>query len=156
VAYPTDDPARATIMGNIVTALQGIAGAPTYRTTVHSSNVKVLGANALQLPSFPALIVEVERQTTTDNVFPMILQRMQFDVLAAVESRTDALKKVRDLIEDVRIALLTDVSRGGLAVDTHVTADEPFVPEVSQPLYAARITVDVQYRHQRLDPSAVL
>ncbi len=158
MAYPSDgsDPIRKDIIGDVKTALEAIASGATYRTDV--AKVEILGRSFTEMRDFPSIVIAPPTIEYDDSRYPMTMCRMLFSMTLAVRDRdtTEAFNAVYDFVEDVKLALQADVTRGGDAVDTHVIADEPFIPDVTAPILGCDVSVSIDYRHRRSDPAAAL
>jgi hypothetical protein len=153
MTYPVDDPVRTLIAANVFDTLESINGVGSYRTKVRK--VEWLGPNVFEIPAYPAILIAPGSVRYTDNVYPLIAGSMTLVCSCAVENaKVDSgLAAAYDLVEDIKLALDVDIQRGGYAIDTHVRSDEPYVPDVTTPLYGVDVTVEVDFRHRRSDPA---
>lgn len=156
--WPTDDPLITTIMDDLVTTLQGIAGSPTYRTTVRPGTVEVVGFNPVQKSLFPTATLSPATVDWTDGRYPLLGATMTTTATLVAESTSDPRKVIEDFMTDAVQALIADHTRGGNARDTHVIRSEPFIPfgEDGTPLgfVAADLTVTVVFAQLRTNPTS--
>lgn len=132
---------RQDIRDNIVTALTGlsITGSNVYKTRVYP-----LANNKL-----PGLCVYTGSETS--EAVTLTRPRTKLRVLEVfVESYATATADLDDALDDICVeveeALALDVTRGGKAKDTVVTATEmEFSGEGDKPVGVARMTVTVTY-----------
>jgi hypothetical protein len=158
MAWPSGTSVRSSILSNLVTTLQGITGSPTYKTTVQ--RVTLAGIDPSAITVDPAILVVPARVAASDDRLELIMGTMTTTLVLALRDQTTAEAgganvptPVYDFIEDVRLALLTDVTRGGFARDTHVLSDDPFPLDVSDPLWGAELSISIDYAHSRSDPT---
>lgn len=156
MTYPTDDPIRKGVADNVKTALGLPLGIAPYRTDIRL--VEWLGPNVFAIPVYPCILIAPGTVTYTDEVYPLITGKLSFWLSCAIENAKvdEGLDAIYDLVEDVKLALDVDITRGGNAIDTHVRSDQPYIPEVTTPLYGVDILVEVDYRHRRSDPAEAL
>lgn len=132
---------RKQIRDNITTALTGLA---TTSTRVYQTRVYPLAADKL-----PGLCIytnseQVEHSTMTIPRFETRRLEVMVEAYAvAVSGLDDTLDQICVEVEE-KLAL--DVTRGGKAKDTKVTAIETeFSGDGERPVGIARITVEVMY-----------
>jgi len=154
MAYPTDNSVRQKVMENLVSTLEGIDGASPYRTAV--KHVEVVEKSALEIPTYPAVAVYPALIEYADDRPHIVTCTMTCSLMPVIRSMTTPFVKLYDLIEDIRIALTADVTRGGNAILTRVEADNPFVPDPAEPFVGSMLTVTIIYRQLRADAAAAI
>ena len=155
MAWPSGDTIRKLVVDDVKTTLEAITGSPTYKTTVEL--VEIAGKNALTLNVFPAAIISPPAIQTRGDRLDIIQATLDLTVTLAVRSYEDTIPDaLYEFVEDVRVALLSDVTRGGVAMDTQVTADAPFALGPSDPIFGADLSVEVLYRQLRTDPATAI
>lgn len=156
MAWPSGTPVAQQVFEHIVTTLQAIQGAPNFKTTVKS--VRVAGKDVTELDHFPAILVQPWRASYRDDTAPTIRGEMLLTIqpIVASDVESEIPDKLTDLIEDIRVALLTDHTRGGIAHTTQVQSSEPYAIVEGWPVFAADLFVVVLYRHLYLDPATAI
>jgi len=156
MAYPTDVPVRKLILDDVVSTIAAVTAGATFRSTIEK--VRVIGRNVFEQVDYPCVLIAPPSQTMNDRVHPLITAKLTMQCSGAVEDGDDdeAMSAAYDLIEDIKLALTADITRGGHALDTHITSDEPYVPDVSTPIFGIDFTVEVDYRHRYSDPSVAM
>jgi len=156
MAYPTDAPVRKLILDDVVSTLEAVTAGGTYRSSIEK--VRIIGRNVLEQVDYPCVLIAPPAQTMSDRVHPLITAKLTIQCSGAVEDGDDdeAMAAAYDLIEDIKLALTSDITRGGYALDTHIISDEPYVPDVSTPIFGIDFVVEVDYRHRYSDPSVAM
>lgn len=138
---------RKQIRDNIVTTVTGLA---TTSTRVYRSRVYPLAEGKL-----PGLCVYTGSETSQADTLtrPRVKTRNLEVMIEAYAVATTNLDDTLDQIcTEVEEALVVDVTRGGKAKDTVVTATEiEFGGESEKPVGIARMTVLVTYQHREND-----
>lgn len=151
MVYPTGTPVQETILDHVKTTLAAIAS-PTYHTTVIEVT-RLRGDNLFEMPQRPCVVISVPDVEDTDTTLAMIAKEMRFTCRCALDDRTDAQEAVGWFIQDIRHALTRDITRGGVAVDTHVTGSIPFQSDQLSSICGADVLVHIQFRHLYDDPN---
>ena len=153
---------RESIMANLLTAIQGINGAPTYTNTVSAD--MVISREPLELielnheHQLPAALLE-EGQQTIDPHFedasafvPAALSysTLAVTVIALLVKATGVNTALNAWMADIVKSVTSDRTRGGVAIDTFLLAILPprenrIIPDG---LAAAEIHLHVKYLHQ--------
>jgi hypothetical protein len=133
--------ARQDIRDNIVTTLTGlsITGSNVYKTRVYPLANNKLPGLCIYTGSETSEAVTLTRPRTKLRVLEVFVEAYA----TATADLDDALD---DICVEVEEALALDVTRGGKAKDTVVTATEmEFSGEGDKPVGVARMTVTVTY-----------
>lgn len=122
-----------------------------------------LYGNALEVEEVPCLIVTPQMSPSSHDC-PNGCERM--DLKIAITAVTDpetggALhgdfaevdRDVRRMCADIRKALLADIQRAGLALDTIIVSTDIFEAVESQPVAAAEVVVSIPFRYLTADPT---
>lgn len=149
----TTDPVLERILVNIEETLHGIVGPPAFHHRVVA--VSRFMGNTLLFPNYPAIAIvpgvcknNDQRLGLIEHTLPITLQLMV---------KTQRWKQaIGTLIADVRVAMLTDHTRGGLAVTTRGALDDVIDSEPSSPLGAAQMEFEIVFRTQYHDPSSAI
>lgn len=158
MAYPTGTPASELIMQNVATTLAAIA-TPGYYNDVEAvvrlsqlSDVEQLKAQ------MPAILVTPPTLTLSDSRAAIVTATASFVVRGYLIAHTGQLAALEKLGADIRVALLTDWTRGGYALTTRVTSQELLVSagEMSEPVSAVDLTVEIEFRHLYQDPNTTV
>ena len=132
---------RTRIRQNIVTTLKGL--------TDTESNVFDTRIYPMNLDTLPGICVYTAGETSSYlSISPP--RTLDKSIAVAVEIYVKMIdtydEKLDQIAADVEEALYTDLSRGGLAQDTMVTAfDSTFSGDVEQPVLMGKLTVQVRY-----------
>jgi hypothetical protein len=132
---------RTRIRQNIVTTLTGLpnTGDNCFDTRVFPVHEQVL----------PAIIVYTTGETTsypTMNPPRTLVKRLNVRIEAYVKMTNTYDEMVDQICADIEEALYTDLTRGGLALDTMVTSfDADFSGDGEQPVMVGRMTCQVLY-----------
>lgn len=151
MAYdPTADTIRLQILDNIESTLRTILE-PTYGTSLY--NVQQYMGNDFEVTNYPAVVIVPGLQRNDDGRLALIEHALPVTLLLMVRAQ-DWREKIDRLVADVRVALLTDYTRGGVALTTRGTGEEVYDSEPSSPLGAAQVNVEVLFRTLYHDPGA--
>ena len=150
MSYPNTDPVQLRIIDHIVATLQ--AAAPP-QTAYKFQDVRAWSGNQLEnIAAQPAALVIPIVETSGDQ--RMLLYVHELDVSILISLRTqDWKREIVRLATDVRVALLADWTRGGIAENTVILSTEIFDSTESAPLAGAQINARVRYRTLFTDPS---
>lgn len=153
MAYPSGTPVDEAILDNVVATLAAIA-TPSYHLTFKRAE-RFIPLNATQVQEYPSALVGTADITWSDALHFRLSGDMRFTVRALVEDREAHQESLAWAAADVRKALLADVTRGGLAVDTKVLAQSPFmlISEAGNAVTGVDVSVQVRFRHQYDDPN---
>lgn len=151
MAYPTGTPVRESIMDDIVTTLQAIA-TPSYHHDVAAVH-RLQGDGTLDLYELPAVIVAPPLLSWSDDTNSIQRGEMRVTCRVALDDRIDHQQSLSWLMEDVKVALTADVTRGGFARDTNVLTDEPFMSDPSSGIAGGDFQVLVKFAHEYADPN---
>lgn len=147
--YPGDPTIRSQILSNIQSTLATIA-TPAYKTSV--ATVREWNGSVFEVNSYPCVIVVPQGESHNDGRIGIVEHTM--DILLVLGVYDQAWKtRIQDLIADVRVALTTDWTRGGVALTTQILDDEVFEADPSNPISEAQMSVRVLYRTLYNNPS---
>lgn len=153
MAYPTGTPVDEAILDDLVSTLQGIA-TPAYHSTVVSVE-RFSPSDATRIYEFPCLLVGTPIITWSDAINPLLEGVIRLVIRGVVEDLETHQQSLSWLAADIRAALLADVSRSGLAVDTKIVQQEAYmlIAEAGDPVAAVDVTVQIRFRHLYSDPN---
>ena len=164
MTYPTTDTGRNSVVDNVRTTVEAIAAGASYRSTI--AKVLLGGLTPVNVYEFPCAVIIPLAAAHDDARLGMVMSRLELVVhLRAIDKPDESLahtglELMHDLVEDVRKALLVDHTRGGVAIDTHVTGDTVYPANSASPAYAADVNVSVDYRVSRaltgIDPGTAV
>jgi len=143
---------RELILENIESTLTAM-GPPNFKNRF-TKVVRYFG-NTIEFPSYPAVSIVPGATTTTDQRLALLEHRMPVSLILMVRSQ-DWRHDLETLIADVRVAILADWTRGGVALTTRGTTEEIIDSEPSSPLGAAHIELEVLYRTLYEDPGSAI
>lgn len=141
---------RDQILDNIVTTLKGITVAQGYQSDMgHVHREVEIVSDVKRFPAcFPIASDETPQQSDTDA---LMNAEWQIGLLLYVKERTNLSKECEKVVGDVRKAILTDETRGGLAIWT--TIDK--IRNIStwlKPIGIYEFDMTIQYRYNKLTP----
>ena len=146
-------------MKNIQAALQGITIANGYATTLNAVERALQQGQSTTPPM--AYVLEGDDSASVGPLSGnagLIRRDLQVGIILVVQQDTDldvrsASEAMNSLIADVQKKLQEDYTRGGLAVNTEETNVSAMQIEEGMPVLSCTVTVQVHYRHNRLDPT---
>jgi len=146
---------RESIIQNIKTTLEAITIANGYNATI--AKVVQWNPNGIGHGTMPMIIIAAGPEPNSENEgYDLQTCRMTvfLDLWIAVdEDATEAADTTLNKhLGDIKKALMTDLTRGGYAVTTHITDVEPFDVVEGQPYAGLIITAEVHYRHAISNP----
>jgi len=148
------------VVQSVITALEKVTdGNNTFYTS--TPRVFRMFGNVLEAVEYPCFIVTALDSPHSHDC-PNGLERidLKLSVTCALLSPpspsqdNEALEKaIRDMATDAQKALLADLKRGGLAIDTIIESVDVFELVGGQPVSAAEIVVTIPFRHYTADPT---
>lgn len=155
MAYPAGTPVDEQILQDLEATLAAIA-APSF----HFDVAQVLRADALgaglRFVELPGILIGTPTYVWDDKTNPLYAATMTVALHCELRSIETLLADQAWLAADVRQALLADVSRGGVAVDTKILSHEPYLifNEASAVSGAGiDVVVQIRFRHLFTDPN---
>ncbi len=147
---------RESILDNIKTVLATVTTGNGYNNTLASVQRWKQAGNSLV--EVPCVVIKGGPEEKVDEPNP--LKTVNMTVYCDLWIRqdpddtasTDTI--VNSLYGDIEKALMIDRTRGGFAVDSTISAGEPFETVEGQPHAGMTIELSVQYQHQQSDPEA--
>ncbi len=149
---------RENIFQDIKSALSLISVSNGFDNNIAS--VQQWDVNGNNLVSVPVIIVNSGPEDGSDNAYP--LTTCSLKVFLTLWTRIDEGSSsapdtvLNSLLGDIKKKLKEDIARGGNAVDTSITAVEPFDTIEGQGEVGLVITVEVKYRHAQTNPKTVM
>lgn len=150
-----DESIREQIVANAATALAAINGSGDYHTALETiARSQLVPRN---LDALPATHVREGEERIVDGPDPLITRILSLHVLGWIAREVDepdALATMKNRLQaDIERAVLTDPTRGGLAVNTRV-AGSPAVDDLeADHLGAVQVDFEVLYRTRTHDPA---
>jgi len=138
-------------MDHLVSTLQGITGAG-YHTAVAAVH-RYRGDNSMLLQQVPAIILDAPQSRVRDSVNGMLEFDMSTTVRLVLADRIEPGQELEWFCADARKALLTDVTRGGAAMDTKVESETLYQSDAGTSIAVADLGVRVRFRHVYDDPN---
>jgi len=150
---------RELVMVNLLSAIQGINGPPTYTNTLISDNTitrEPLELIELHRSSLPAALLEEGVQDALphfDSGNGLIYSQSQsvfhVSVLALVAKTSSVNTTLNAWLADILRAVMTDITRGGNAMDTQLESIGPPNENTIIPdgLAAVRLVFAIRYLH---------
>ncbi len=145
---------RERIMQNIAVVLEQISTANGYNNTLQGVyRFEQKGNSTVKEPFLEILPVSEDIQPAPEPYVTCTLT-LNLDVWvrhskSEFDGSTDAY--LITFLQDITRAIMSDTSRGGLAIDTKITGNYPFVTVEGQPYAGVTVTVEIRYRHKRDD-----
>ena len=141
---------RESIISHIVTTLAAI-DTPTYSMKVNLA--RRWNGDDFDLNEFPAAIVLPSGESHDDSRLQLISSTMDIALHLVLRS-SDWLTQMHKLLADARVALTSDVTRGGKAVTTQILSDQIYdVSRTADPVCSALVEIRVLYRTLYEDPT---
>ncbi len=146
------DSVRERIMEHCKTSVLGINGAGAY----HLAMATVRRGELTPDDPLPATGLSEGEETVTEGPSGLLTRILPVAVEARAQSVDVELPTLANrLLADVERSMLSDPTRGGLAVDTRMTENTALIDEAPGVLASVRVSFEVHYRTRRGDPSAV-
>lgn len=150
---PASNPVKLRILDALETRLAGIATGATYFNTI--AQVIVRDIAVPEVNSFPAIII-TPSGTSYDNsrsaVVGVVAGAYRIELTLLTRTASDVADAVEKLIHDVHTALFTDITLGGLVLNTRPEADDVFYPaDSTDPICGATMNIVIDYRARRTD-----
>ncbi|SRR6266571_3148953 len=152
------DTIRERCLKNLVTTLQTIKTANGYDNTVEDLAVQRFKQNGQPLSVGNNLLIIYEGEDETDEQ-PLTLTTHRLAVAIQVLARYDEAADPRSgaevcnsLMGDVLKAVLGDVTRGGVAIETLHTGASPLAEDAQKLLLEFFMGFEITYRHRFADP----
>lgn len=146
MAWPSGTALEEQITNAIVSKVGAIA-TPTYKTDIAKS--QLIRSDGFELNEYPAFLIGTPRATYNDQRMGMVETSLDYDALVAVSSMDDAHGAIVDAVQDIRVALLSDPTLGGLALDTHITDATAEAHDGLTSIVTAALSINVEFRHER-------
>lgn len=153
MAYPADQTVLERIMENIRSTIDAIA-TPAYKNTVRHCGW--MGGEDFIVPGYPAVLLTSSTVDENDSTHAIISCVLNVQMTLVIEQEGDEVVDMSGFLSDVKVALLTDYTRGGLAVTTKVTRGEMAPFDIIPPYIVADMSVQVQFRHLYADPTTAI
>lgn len=149
MTYPADPTISLRIRDNLLAAVQAIAP-PTYRSTVRTA--RVWDGDVFRVDAYPLVAVVILEEAHDDSRLALVQHTMRAVLVLGVQGASwkDLLD---DLIADVRVALTSDHTRGGVAVTTQVLRTRIYDATAVNPTAEAHVEFLVLYRTLYSDPT---
>lgn len=151
MSYPASTPVSELILQNIVTAVAGINGSPNYKMTVRTA--RRWNGDDFDINEFPAVVVVPTQESHEDGRLSLVTSTMEIALHIVLRS-SDWHQQMNDLLADTRMALTSDVTRGGYAVTTQILTSQVFdVSRTAEPVASGVVELRVLYRTLYNDPT---
>jgi hypothetical protein len=147
---PSRTPIRELILQNVETVLRSIAP-PSYASTILFVR-RWNGNVALDVPEYPCALIVPLTERSDDSRSTIIEHSMQLGIVLGVRSDT-WMQDMNRLLADVRVALLTDPSRGTVAATTRITDEDVYDGDPRQNIGSAQLVAEISYRTLYEDPT---
>ena len=139
---------RKLLRDNITTTLTGL--------TSTQSNVFQTRIYPMRNENLPGILIYNKSEDTQYQSIsiPRLQERTsQFDVEVYVKGTANYDDTLDQICLEIEIALTSDVTRGGNAIDTRILSFESdFNGDGDQPIAVARLTVEVRYQVRENNP----
>lgn len=151
------DTVRENIFANLKTSLEAITTGNGFDNTIQE--VRRYDINDETVGPFPMIVINPGREASVDNAYPLTSCRIEVELELWHRINPDETnptdKILNSILGDIKKKLKQDVTRGGNAVDTHITGVEPFEDLRGQSEVGLFIDVVITYRHDQTDPKTV-
>jgi hypothetical protein len=150
---PSGIPVKRAVFENLETTLAAITAGSDYYTSV--ARVTRIDSVPIELTEYPAIILtpsSTDYDPPGDATTLAIAGHYRIDATLVIRTRTSAVDELENFIRDVHKAILVDITRGGLAIDTRLTSDRVFYPtDIEEPVAIAELSIEIHYRTRRTD-----
>jgi hypothetical protein len=150
---PSGIPVKRAVFENLETTLAAITAGSDYYTSV--ARVTRIDSVPIELTEYPAIILtpsSTDYDPPGDATTLAIAGHYRIDATLVIRTRTSAVDELENFIRDVHKAILVDVTRGGIAIDTRLTSDRVFYPtDIEEPVAIAELSIEIIYRTRRTD-----
>lgn len=143
------------VVENVLDALRAIDGPPANEHDI--SDAVHHNGNVLALNTYPAVVVFDAGTEEIAGPNPLVQVRHNLVIQCIVQANDVGWQSsVKRLMTDVTAALRADWTRGGLALDTHITQQQVFDSSenaAGTPFGTGGLQVSIIYRHLHTDPT---
>jgi hypothetical protein len=150
---PSGIPVKRAVFENLETTLAAITAGSDYYTSV--ARVTRIDSVPIELTEYPAIILtpsSTDYDPPGDATTLAIAGHYRIDATLVIRTRTSAVDELENFIRDVHKAILVDITRGGIAIDTRLTSDRVFYPtDIEEPVALAELSIEIIYRTRRTD-----
>ena len=148
---PSGTPVKEAILDNMQTTLGNISAGSAYYHSVAS--ISRINTVPIEIRDYPAIVITplgTEYDQGGDATTLALHGDYRIRVTLVIRTRTDASQSLEEFIRDVHKALLVDITRGGLAINTRMLSDDVYYPtQIDEPVAVADCVVLVSYRTER-------
>lgn len=143
---------RERILQNLQATLESIVEGATYNFTVRKVE-RTRAVPLLENMEFPCVFIFEMPERITQEPNPLLTKELTIVFQSWLRSGDGDLSvQLNGFIADLEVALLADVRRGGLAVDTTITEHTVFVDTPIDVMAAIHTIATVHYRTVEGDP----
>ena len=150
---PSGIPVKRAVFENLESTLAAITAGADYYTYV--ARVTRIDSVPIELTEYPAIILtpsSTDYDPPGDATTLAIAGHYRIDATLVIRTRTSAVDELENFIRDVHKAILVDITRGGIAIDTRLTSDRVFYPtDIEEPVAIAELSIEIIYRTRRTD-----
>jgi hypothetical protein len=150
---PSGSPVKEAIIDNLQTTLEAILGGAAYYTTV--ALVSRINTVPIEVKDYPAIIITplgTDYDQPGDATTLALHGSFKARLTLIVRTRDNASEALENFIRDVHKAILVDITRGGIAINSRMLSDEVYYPtQIEEPVAVADCVVLVSYRTLRTD-----
>jgi len=147
------DTVKTRIVSDLMSAIENVTKKNGYNRTVRKVSTTSVPVTDAQRD---LVFITTGNETKTDRTNAVTECSLTVMIGCVVEDFSDLMKAVHDISADVTKAILSDPTRGGLAVDTRVSRIEDQVSSDLEPLGSCIMEVQIRYRHAWGDPYTVI
>ncbi len=150
-------PLIESILDDVVTQCKTIDTDSDYYNTVLT--VERISKSAFSRVNFPGIAVGCISESKSEGNFGQTFSTAEILVVVTdrVQIGSDGDEALSKLAADVEMAVMADHTRGGIAINTHVTKiDRDWPLDRADNLWLVSLTFQVDFRHSRTDPSTAV
>lgn len=150
------DSVKLKVLKNIKSTLLGITTGAGFQNTL--TNVQLFSMLGNEKVDVPVVIISSDLETRDEGMSQIV--RTLFSVYVTLYhaqqngDTTPSDQFLDSLYQDILKALLTDRTRGGVAVDTDVQEVQHFQLEDNQMLYGLSFKLEIEFRTDPADVTA--
>lgn len=150
---PSGSPVKEQVLDNLQTTLAAIAAGDDYYNTV--ALVNRINTAPVEVAQYPAIIITpigTDYDQPGEATTLAIRANFRIQLTLILRTRDNPSEELENFIRDVHKALLVDITRGGLAINTRMISDEVYYPtQIEEPVAVADCGIVVDFRTLRTD-----
>lgn len=150
---PSGEPVKELVLQDLEAVFLGITEGTDYYTTVR--RVHRVETVPIEVKEYPCIILtplgsDYDQPGAATTLSLQTHSRIRATLI--VRTRDNATLALERFIRDVHKALLVDITRGGLAINSRMLDDRVYYPtQLDEPVAVADCTLEIYFRTLRTD-----